>query len=159
MSQGYDDIYQFLKQRSTLITQIVKPANTVFSFSPTSFCPLTVGVQDYPALHYIQRHTTLGTNPLNKGSVRRRGLYLYNKQHSQEKKKNHATGGIRTRNPSMRAAAGPRLGTLLLYIYFILLKREFKNQNTLCVTACGITHPRCCRPVAGNIVGALYQNL
>ena len=26
-------------------------------------------------------------------------------------------------------------------------------------TACGIMHPRFCRPVAGNIVGALYHNL
>ena len=25
-----------------------------------------------------------------------------------------------------------------------------------CVTACGIMHPRCCRPPAGSIVGALY---
>ena len=30
----------------------------------------------------------------------------------------------------------------------------FKSTR-LCDTACGITHPRCCRPVAGNIVGAL----
>ena len=28
----------------------------------------------------------------------------------------------------------------------------------LCVTTCGIMHPRCCRPPAGNIVGALYQS-
>jgi len=27
-------------------------------------------------------------------------------------------------------------------------------STRLCVTACGIMHPRCCRPVAGNIVGA-----
>ena len=26
-------------------------------------------------------------------------------------------------------------------------------------TACGIMHRRCCRPVAGNIVGALYHKL
>jgi len=29
----------------------------------------------------------------------------------------------------------------------------------LWVTACGIMHPRCCRPVAGNVVGALYHKL
>jgi len=29
----------------------------------------------------------------------------------------------------------------------------------LCVTACGVLHPRCCLPVAGNIVGALYHKL
>jgi hypothetical protein len=30
VSQGYDDIFQFSKQRCTLITQIAKPANTFF---------------------------------------------------------------------------------------------------------------------------------
>ena len=30
------------------------------------------------------------------------------------------------------------------------------RSPTLCVTACGIMHQRCCRPLAGNIVGALY---
>jgi len=29
----------------------------------------------------------------------------------------------------------------------------------LCVTACGIIHTRCCRSVAGNIVGTLYYKL
>ena len=33
----------------------------------------------------------------------------------------------------------------------------------MCVTACGIMHPQCCRPVArlpvGSIVGALYHKL
>jgi len=28
-----------------------------------------------------------------------------------------------------------------------------------CVTVCGIMHRRCCRLVAGNIVGALYHKL
>ena len=31
------------------------------------------------------------------------------------------------------------------------------RSTSLCVTACGIMHPRCCRPVTDNIVGALYQ--
>jgi len=31
----------------------------------------------------------------------------------------------------------------------------FKSTR-LCVTACGTMHPRCCLPVAGNIVGLLY---
>ena len=32
------------------------------------------------------------------------------------------------------------------------------RSTRLCVTVCGIMHPRCCRPVAGNIVGgALYH--
>ena len=33
------------------------------------------------------------------------------------------------------------------------------RSTRLCVTAWGIMHPRCCWPVAGNIVGALYHNL
>jgi hypothetical protein len=32
------------------------------------------------------------------------------------------------------------------------------RSTRLCVTASGIMHPRCRRPVAGNIVGALYHN-
>ena len=31
------------------------------------------------------------------------------------------------------------------------------RSTRLCITACSIMHPRCCRPPAGNIVGALYQ--
>ena len=31
------------------------------------------------------------------------------------------------------------------------------RSTRLCVTACGIMHPQCCWPVAGNIVGALYH--
>jgi len=34
----------------------------------------------------------------------------------------------------------------------------FRNTR-LCVTVCGIMHPGCCRPLAGNIVGALYHKL
>jgi len=33
------------------------------------------------------------------------------------------------------------------------------RSTRLCVTACGIMHPQCCWPVAGNIVGALYHKL
>ena len=29
----------------------------------------------------------------------------------------------------------------------------------LCVKACGIMHPQCCQPVAGNSVGALHHKL
>ena len=31
------------------------------------------------------------------------------------------------------------------------------RSTKLCVTACGIIHPRCCRPPAGNIVCPLYS--
>jgi len=34
----------------------------------------------------------------------------------------------------------------------------FRN-TILCVTACGIMHPRCWQSVASNIVGALYHKL
>ena len=50
-------------------------------------------------LHLI----TPGWTPLDEGSARRRGLCLHNTQHSQETN-THALGGIRTRNPSKRAA-------------------------------------------------------
>jgi len=33
------------------------------------------------------------------------------------------------------------------------------GNTRLCVTACGIMHPRCRRPRTGNIVGALYHKL
>ena len=33
------------------------------------------------------------------------------------------------------------------------------RSTRLCVTACGIRNPRCCRPVAGNIMSALYNKL
>ena len=33
------------------------------------------------------------------------------------------------------------------------------RSTRLCGRACGKMHPRCCRPVASNIVGALYHKL
>jgi len=33
------------------------------------------------------------------------------------------------------------------------------SSTGLCVTACGVMHRRCCRPVAGNIVVALCHKL
>jgi len=33
------------------------------------------------------------------------------------------------------------------------------RSTRLCVAVCDIMHPLCCRPVAGNIVGALYHKL
>ena len=55
------------------------------------------------------RHTTCDRTPLDEWSVRRRDLYLITK-HSQETDI-HAAGGIRTHNPSKRAAKEPRLRT------------------------------------------------
>jgi len=39
----------------------------------------------------------------------------------------------------------------------VLITPIFRSTR-LCVTACGIMHPRCCRST-GNIVGALYHKL
>ena len=32
------------------------------------------------------------------------------------------------------------------------------RSTRLCVTACGVMHPRCCQPLAGNIMDALYTS-
>jgi hypothetical protein len=60
-------------------------------------------------LSYSMAHT-FSRIPLDEGSFRRRGPYLYNIQYSQDENI-HAPGGIRTRNPSKRAATDPRLKT------------------------------------------------
>jgi hypothetical protein len=52
--------------------------------------------------------TTVGRTPLDEGSARRRGLCLTTTQHSQETNI-HTPGGIRTHDPSKRAAENPRL--------------------------------------------------
>jgi hypothetical protein len=62
-------------------------------------------------LNHQYWHTTVGRTPLNEVSARRRDLYRTNTQHSQEKNI-HASGGNRTRNPSKRSAADPRLRQL-----------------------------------------------
>jgi hypothetical protein len=61
------------------------------------------------------RHTTVGRTPLYEWSARRRDLYLttLDTQHSQETDI-HAPGGIRTCNPSQRAAADPCLRPLVI---------------------------------------------
>ena len=43
-----------------------------------------------------------------------------------------------------------------LKIFRTIILPIFRSTR-LCVTACGLMYPRCCRPVAGNIVGALYH--
>jgi hypothetical protein len=58
--------------------------------------------------HTFYRHTTLGRTPLDEGPARHRDLYLTT--HNTHKRPNiHALGGIRTHNPSKRAAVHPRL--------------------------------------------------
>jgi hypothetical protein len=53
------------------------------------------------------RHTTVGRTPLDEGPARRRDLYLTT--HNTHKTDIHDLGGIRTHNPSKRAAVDPRL--------------------------------------------------
>ena len=66
---------------------------------------LSVDVQGIDAPDHIQWNThTYGRTPLDEGSARRRNLYL-----TTHKRQTHPCpppGGIRTRNPSTRAAAG-----------------------------------------------------
>jgi len=55
--------------------------------------------------------------------------------------------------------------TMTIYWYSNQLNRfraiflPILRSARLCFTACGIMHPRCCRPVAGNILDALYHVL
>jgi hypothetical protein len=74
-------------------------------------------------------HITLGGTPLDEWSARRRDLYLttHNTHNRQDL---HATGGIRTRNPSKRVAADPLLRprgnqnwliTDLLFVFYVIV--------------------------------------
>jgi len=58
-------------------------------------------------LEHTQRRTTADRNPLDKWSARRRDLYTLH--HTTLTTNIHALGGIRTHNPSKRAAADPHL--------------------------------------------------
>jgi hypothetical protein len=59
-------------------------------------------------LDQIQRHTTVGRTPLDEWSARRRDLYLTT--HNTHKRQTYMPpGGIRTHNPSKRAAADQSL--------------------------------------------------
>jgi hypothetical protein len=60
---------------------------------------------------HTQGQSTVGRTPLDEWSAPRRDLFLTNTQHSKQTNI-HALGGIRTRNPSRRAAADPRLRAL-----------------------------------------------
>ena len=56
-------------------------------------------------LDHTQRRTTVGRTPLDKGSARRRDLYLTTHNTHSTQTNIHAPGGIRTRNLSRRAAS------------------------------------------------------
>jgi hypothetical protein len=73
---------------------------------------LRVLAYSFLTLHdHTKGRTTVGRTPLEEWSARRRDLYLTHTQHSQHTNI-HALGGIRTRNPSRRATADPRLRPL-----------------------------------------------
>jgi len=59
----------------------------------------------YQGFTITLRHTTLGTCPLDEGSAHRRDRYFT----THNTHDIHATGAIRTRNPSTPAAADSRL--------------------------------------------------
>jgi hypothetical protein len=59
------------------------------------------------SLDNTQTHTTVGRTPLDEGSAPRRDLYLTTQ--TLYKRKIHASGGIRTHDPSKRSAADLRL--------------------------------------------------
>jgi len=66
--------------------------------NPHYFSPHDATAPSGPGRHYrgftiILRHITLGKDPLDGWSAQRRGLYLYNTQHSQQTDI-HASGGI-----------------------------------------------------------------
>jgi len=64
------------------------------------------GSPNYRGFTITHRHSTFRKTPLDEWSARHTNVYLDNTQHSQETDV-HAAGGIRTRNPSKRAATGP----------------------------------------------------
>jgi hypothetical protein len=61
---------------------------------------------------HTERHTTVGRTPLDEGSARRRGLYLTTTHKHSPETNIHAPGGIRTHDPSKRAAEDPLLISL-----------------------------------------------
>ena len=72
---------------------------------------------------HTHTHTTVGRAPLDELSARRRPL-PDDTQHSQETDI-HGAGGIRTRNPSKRAAVYPRLRSRVPSSYHSVYSLEF----------------------------------
>jgi hypothetical protein len=68
------------------------------------------------------RHFILGRTPLDEWSARHRNLYLTTNS-TYKRQDMHAPGGIRTRNPSKRAATDPRLRALVQCL------RTLSNEN------------------------------
>jgi hypothetical protein len=93
------------------------------------FCGATTQIgPGPPQIFMFLDHTQLdtyirGRTPLNQWSARRRGRYLRNTQQTEETNI-HALSGIRTRDPSKRAAAdlGLRLHATAVGLYSVLLR-------------------------------------
>ena len=80
------------------------PYNNLYIFFHCATSPSGPWPNYYRSFTITLRHTTPGRIPVDEWSARRRELWLT--QHPQEIDV-HASAGIRTRNPSMRAAAEP----------------------------------------------------
>ena len=79
--------------------------NKALVYGATAPHPQRARVFSSSMLHdHTLRHTTLRRTPLDEWSARRRDLYL-TKRHARNRQTSMASGGIRTRNTSKRAAA------------------------------------------------------
>jgi len=70
--------------------------------------PSGPGALHCPDFIITLRHNAVGRTPLDDWSVRSSDLYL-TKHNTQNRQDFYSEDGIRTRNPSKRAAADPRL--------------------------------------------------
>jgi hypothetical protein len=91
-----------------LFLTFTRKQNNSSDFFNNTTAPSGPGCPHYRDFMITLRHTTIGRTPLEGWSARRRDLHLTTQQHSQQTYI-HATGGIRTHNPSKQATAAPRL--------------------------------------------------
>jgi hypothetical protein len=94
-----------------------------FFLSPTSFYLTRLDVESYYSFYHTQGHTTVGRTPLDKGSARRRDLYLtthntYNRQTSMP------SSGFEPAIPACE-----RLQTHVLHRSAILVRVIWKKQT------------------------------
>jgi hypothetical protein len=85
-----------------------------------STAPLGPRPPNFLSFEITLRHTTLGRTPLDEWSARHRDLYLTT-HNTHNRQTSMPPGGIRTRNPSKRAAADPRLRPRATGIIFMAL--------------------------------------
>ena len=94
-------------QKLNVLMFVVKAPSSENFFFIGATAPSGPGPPHYRGFTITFRHATLGRTHLDEGPARRRDLYLTT-QHSQQTDI-HVPGGMRTHNPSNRAAADPRL--------------------------------------------------